>query len=69
MRRPRPLQVLINASIDIDKEYYFAVLMDRACNGPVLVASSQGGMDIEEVAEKDPSAVLKVPPSCPRATS
>jgi succinyl-CoA synthetase beta subunit len=53
-------QVLINASIEIEKEYYFAVLMDRSCNGPVIVASAQGGMDIEEVAEKDPSAVIKV---------
>ena len=53
-------RVLINASLEIEKEYYFAVLMDRSCNGPVIVASTQGGMDIEEVAEKNPAAVLKV---------
>lgn len=35
--------------------------MDRAHNGPVIVASKQGGMDIEEVAEKDPNALFTVP--------
>jgi len=54
-------KVLVNASLEIEKEYYFAVLMDRSSNGPVLVASSQGGMDIEEVAEKSPEAVVKLP--------
>ncbi|KAJ9064659.1 succinate--CoA ligase beta chain [Entomophthora muscae] len=41
------------------REYYFAILMDRATSGPVLVASSQGGMDIEAVAEENPEAILK----------
>jgi hypothetical protein len=44
-----------------DKEYYFAILMDRKYGGPVLVASTQGGMDIEEVAEKNPSAIVTQP--------
>ncbi|EIN13611.1 succinyl-CoA synthetase beta chain SSC-beta [Punctularia strigosozonata HHB-11173 SS5] len=39
-------------------EYYVAVLNDRASNGPVLVASAQGGMNIEEVAAKDPEAII-----------
>ncbi|KIY69681.1 succinate-CoA ligase [Cylindrobasidium torrendii FP15055 ss-10] len=39
-------------------EYYVAVLNDRATQGVVLVASSQGGMNIEEVAAKDPSAII-----------
>ena len=34
--------------------------MDREANGPVIVASPEGGVDIEEVAEKDPSKILKV---------
>jgi succinyl-CoA synthetase beta subunit len=42
-------------------EYYVAVLNDRASNGPVLVASSQGGMNIEEVAAKDPDAIITTP--------
>jgi len=54
-------KVLINEGITIDKEYYFAILMDRAHQGPVVVASTQGGMDIEEVAEKNPGAIVTVP--------
>lgn len=42
------------------REYYFAILMDRTTSGPVLVASSQGGMDIETVAAENPSAILKL---------
>jgi succinyl-CoA synthetase beta subunit len=54
-------KVLVNEGITINKEYYFAILMDRAYGGPVLVASTQGGMDIEEVAEKSPDAIIKEP--------
>lgn len=54
-------QVLINEGIYIDKELYFAILMDRAANGPVVVASKKGGMDIEAVAEEDPDAILSTP--------
>lgn len=39
-------------------EYYVAVLNDRVTQGPVLVVSSQGGMNIEEVAAKDPDAII-----------
>ncbi|RYY35348.1 hypothetical protein EON62_02560 [archaeon] len=42
-------KVLINEGITIHRELYFAILMDRKHNGPVIVASTQGGMDIEEV--------------------
>ncbi len=42
-------------------EYYVAVLNDRTSGGPVLIASSQGGMNIEEVAAKDPSAIITTP--------
>ncbi|KIL71020.1 hypothetical protein M378DRAFT_183551 [Amanita muscaria Koide BX008] len=42
-------------------EYYVAVLNDRASQGVVLVASAQGGMNIEEVAAKDPSAIITTP--------
>jgi len=54
-------KVLVNEGITIDKEYYFAILMDRKYGGPVLVASTQGGMDIEEVAEKSPDAIVTEP--------
>jgi len=53
-------KVLVHEAIDFERELYLAFLMDRAYNGPVMVASTQGGMDIEEVAEKDPNAILKM---------
>lgn len=46
---------------DAAHEYYVAILNDRGVGGPVLVASAQGGMNIEEVAAKDPSAILTTP--------
>jgi succinyl-CoA synthetase beta subunit len=42
-------------------EYYVAVLNDRVSQGVVLVASAQGGMNIEEVAAKDPDAIITTP--------
>ncbi|KAL0950846.1 hypothetical protein HGRIS_007604 [Hohenbuehelia grisea] len=42
-------------------EYYVAVLNDRVTQGVVLVASAQGGMNIEEVAAKDPDAIITTP--------
>ena len=46
---------------DPKHEYYVAILNDRGVGGPVLVASSQGGMNIEEVAATDPSAIITTP--------
>lgn len=46
---------------DPSHEYYVAVLNDRVTQGPVLVASAQGGMNIEEVAAKDPNAIITTP--------
>jgi succinyl-CoA synthetase beta subunit len=54
-------KVLVNEGITINAETYFAILMDRKYGGPVVVASTQGGMDIEEVAEKSPSAIITEP--------
>ena len=52
-------QVLVAESVEIEKEFYFAILMDRATGKPVIVASREGGMDIEEVAEKSPDKILR----------
>ena len=41
-------------------EYYFAILLEREFNGPVIVGSPMGGMDIEEVAEKHPDALKMI---------
>ncbi|KAI7880904.1 succinate-CoA ligase [Lichtheimia hyalospora FSU 10163] len=42
-------------------EYYFAILMDRKAAGPVVVASSEGGVDIETVAKENPDAIVTMP--------
>ena len=52
--------VMLAESIDFDRELYFAILLDRSAGGPVIVASTYGGMDIEAVAESHPEAILKV---------
>ncbi|KAA8650053.1 Succinate--CoA ligase [ADP-forming] subunit beta, mitochondrial [Aspergillus tanneri] len=43
------------------REFYLAVLMDRQSQSPVIVASSQGGMDIEAVAKESPEAIITTP--------
>ena len=43
------------------REFYLAILMDRATQAPVIVASSQGGMDIETVAKETPDAIITTP--------
>eukprot|EP01102_Stenamoeba_stenopodia_P004775 TRINITY_DN1513_c0_g2_i1.p1 TRINITY_DN1513_c0_g2~~TRINITY_DN1513_c0_g2_i1.p1 ORF type:complete len:423 (+),score=150.99 TRINITY_DN1513_c0_g2_i1:122-1390(+) len=54
-------KLMVAESLNFDRELYLAILMDRASNGPVLVASPKGGMDIEQVAEEDPNAIFKRP--------
>ena len=51
-------KILIEEAVDIDKELYLSLTFDRVNEAVSLIMSSQGGMDIEEVAEKDPSAIL-----------
>ena len=52
-------QVLIEEALDIDQELYLSVTLDRAAERPLLMASRAGGMDIEEVAESNPDAILR----------
>uniref|UniRef100_A0A674HDD0 Succinate--CoA ligase [GDP-forming] subunit beta, mitochondrial n=1 Tax=Taeniopygia guttata TaxID=59729 RepID=A0A674HDD0_TAEGU len=52
-------KVMVAEALDISRETYFAILMDRACNGPVMVGSPQGGVDIEEVAVTSPELIFK----------
>merc|ERR1712226_1631704 len=54
-------KVMVAEAIDIVRETYFCILMDREYNGPVIVASPDGGVDIEEVAEKTPERIMKLP--------
>jgi succinyl-CoA synthetase beta subunit len=54
----QPVQkVLIEEAAEIASELYVAVTLDRAAGRPVVIASAAGGMDIEEVAAKDPGAI------------
>ncbi len=53
-------RLLIEDGADIKKEYYVSVVTDRASQKVALMASSEGGMDIEEVAHKTPEKILKV---------
>lgn len=53
-------KVFIESGCNIAKEYYVACLIDRETSHVTMMASSEGGMDIEEVAEKNPGAIKKV---------
>jgi succinyl-CoA synthetase beta subunit len=54
-------RLLIEQGMDLagSKEMYLAIVVDRASGAPVFMASAQGGVDIEEVAAKNPRAILK----------
>ena len=51
--------LLIEETLPIDRELYIGILVDRAEGKPVLMASAAGGMEIEQVAEENPAAILK----------
>jgi succinyl-CoA synthetase beta subunit len=53
-------RLLIEEGADIKKEYYVAALTDRATQKIAMMASSEGGMDIEEVAHKTPDKIIKI---------
>ena len=53
-------RLLVEEGADIKKEYYVAALTDRATQSVAIMASSEGGMDIEEVAHKTPEKIIKV---------
>ncbi|RME14251.1 MAG: succinate--CoA ligase subunit beta, partial [Bdellovibrio sp.] len=53
-------KVLIEEGCDIAKEYYVAALVDRSSGRIAMMASSEGGMDIEEVAQKTPELIHTV---------
>jgi succinyl-CoA synthetase beta subunit len=54
-------KVLVAESADIGREIYFAVLIDRAIAAPVIVASTEGGVEIEAVAAKSPEKIIREP--------
>src|SRR5688500_7106909 len=52
-------RVLIEEGLQIDRELYLSILIDRASQSPVIIASASGGMDIEEVAASTPEKIIK----------
>jgi succinyl-CoA synthetase beta subunit len=54
-------KVLIEEALDIDSELYVAITLDRQRALPIVMASASGGMDIEEVAARDPKAIQRQP--------
>ncbi len=54
-------KVLIAPTVRIKKEYYIAAIIDRKTAQPIIMASPEGGMEIEEIAEKQPERIIKIP--------
>ena len=52
-------RVLIEEGLQIERELYLSILVDRGAAAPVIIASAAGGMDIEEVAAKEPEKILR----------
>ena len=52
-------QVLIEQGVEIDREYYLSMIIDRSTAKPTMIFSPAGGMEIEEVARKSPELILK----------
>ena len=53
--------VLVAQSVEIEREIYFAILLDRGTGAPMIVASTEGGVEIEAVAEKTPEKIIREP--------
>ena len=53
-------RVYVESGCDIEKEYYFSAVLDRATSRITFMASTEGGVDIEDVAEKTPEKIIKV---------
>src|SRR5205823_2679162 len=54
-------KALVQEAADIAREIYVGMVLDRALGLPVLMTSKEGGVEIEEVAARDPDAILKTP--------
>jgi succinyl-CoA synthetase beta subunit len=52
-------RVLIEEGLQIERELYLSIVIDRTSASPVIIASAAGGMDIEEVAAKEPEKILR----------
>ena len=53
-------KLLIVEKLEITKEMYLSIVLDRLTKGPIVIFCAQGGMDIEEIAQKTPDKILKI---------
>src|SRR5213592_4569783 len=53
-------EVYVEKASEIDEEYYAAILLDRSAKKPLAMLSRMGGMDVEEIAERDPNAIVRI---------
>src|SRR3989442_4744448 len=53
-------ELWIEEASDIDAEYYASIVFDRSAKAPLIMLSTKGGMDIEEVADEDPEAIARL---------
>ncbi len=56
--------LLIARKMKLKREMYFAILLDRKTAGPMMIGCSEGGTSIEDLAEKFPEKIIKVPVDC-----
>jgi succinyl-CoA synthetase beta subunit len=53
-------ELYVEKASEIDEEYYAAILLDRSAKQPLAMLSRMGGMDVEEIAERDPNAIVRI---------
>src|SRR3954470_213230 len=53
-------ELYVEKASEIDEEYYAAILLDRSAKKPLVMLSRMGGMDVEEIAERDPNAIVRI---------
>src|SRR3954463_643641 len=53
-------ELYVEKASDVDEEYYAAILLDRSAKKPLAMLSRMGGMDVEEIAERDPNAIVRI---------
>src|SRR6059058_6467636 len=53
-------ELYVEKASDIAEEYYAAIVFDRSARAPMVMLSRMGGMDVEEIAERDPKAIVRL---------
>src|SRR5918912_4267276 len=53
-------ELYVERASEIDEEYYAAILFDRSARAPMVMLSRMGGMDVEEIADRDPNAIVRI---------